>query len=770
MGKDGGVTSGEGRSGASDVLAGFSDPTRTWFEAAFAAPTPAQVGAWETISAGRNALVVAPTGSGKTLSAFLWSLDRLASQPPPEDKLRRCKVLYVSPLKALAVDVERNLRAPLIGIRQTAERLGSPVRDISVGVRSGDTPAQERRRLATTPPDILITTPESLFLMLTSQAREALRGVETVIVDEVHAVAGTKRGAHLALSLERLDALLDEPAQRIGLSATVRPVEEVARFLGGSRPVEVVAPGSSKQWDLQVVVPVEDMTELALAQLEEPPEGSAAGSAERRSSIWPHVEERVVDLIERHRSTIVFANSRRLAERLTARFNEIAAERAGVEDPDELDQRDGPPAQLMAQSGQSYGAAPVIARAHHGSVSKEQRALIEDDLKRGALPCVVATSSLELGIDMGAVDLVVQIESPPSVASALQRVGRAGHQVGEVSRGVLFPKHRSDLVHTAVAVERMRAGEIESLRVPANPRDVLAQQVVAATAVDEWDADELYDVVRRSAPFTAVPGRGGVERVVVIGEAARPGVDGDTHRDGEDHRGQPGCRQPGDLTRRPVPVGTSGAPLGGGPGDGGLGGLRPARGADREDEQRHERGEPTKDQEGREDPDHARDGQHGDQESPVDQHDAKGAAPVEHRVRRADRTRPAAQRHRHQVGQGTEEHLRPEAGGEERGEPRDTVVDHVPGRRRRHAHRQGDQRADQPGQTGEHGPGRVRRRGLAAGGPHERHRHEPEHAQQLPDVFEVETRRGLVEDIEGPAGRALGQFGRKLHALCLAAR
>ncbi|HSE10234.1 MAG TPA: ATP-dependent helicase [Nocardioidaceae bacterium] len=525
------MTNGAGTPEASDVLNGFSAPTRTWFEAAFAAPTAAQVGAWGTVSAGRNALVVAPTGSGKTLSAFLWSLDRLASRPAPEEKLRRCRVLYVSPLKALAVDVERNLRAPLTGIRQTADRLEVPVREITVGIRSGDTAAPERRRLATTPPDILITTPESLFLMLTSQAREALRGVETVIVDEVHAVAGTKRGAHLALSLERLDAMLDAPAQRIGLSATVRPVEEVARFLGGSRPVEVVAPGSAKEWDLKVVVPVEDMTELALAQLEEVPEGSAASNAERRASIWPHVEERVVDLIERHRSTIVFANSRRLAERLTARFNEIAAERADLaaaaqdgrsEGAPPTVEETGPratqergwlgggapsrsPADLMAQSGQSYGAAPVIARAHHGSVSKEQRALIEDDLKRGALPCVVATSSLELGIDMGAVDLVVQIESPPSVASALQRVGRAGHQVGEVSRGVLFPKHRSDLVHTAVAVERMRAGHIESLRVPANPLDVLAQQVVAATAVDDWDADELFDLVRRSASFTGLP-------------------------------------------------------------------------------------------------------------------------------------------------------------------------------------------------------------------------------------------------------------------------
>ena len=392
------------------------------------------------------------------------------------------------------MDVERNLRSPLTGIRHTADRLGTPVPDVTVGVRSGDTPAADRRKLTQSPPDILITTPESLFLMLTSQARESLRGVETVIVDEVHAVAGGKRGAHLAVSLERLDALLERPVQRIGLSATVRPLEEVARFLGGTSPVEIVAPPSEKRWDLKVVVPVEDMT--APDPFDEEAEDSS-----RSSSIWPHVEERVADLVEAHRSTIVFANSRRLAERLTARLNEIAADRAGVE----LDDDGTPPAEVMAQSGRSHGAAPVIARAHHGSVSKEQRALIEDDLKRGRLPCVVATSSLELGIDMGAVDLVVQIESPPSVASALQRVGRAGHQVGEVSRGVLFPKHRGDLAQTAVAVARMQEGAIESMRVPTNPLDVLAQQVVAATALDDWSVDDLFDLVRRSAPFSTLP-------------------------------------------------------------------------------------------------------------------------------------------------------------------------------------------------------------------------------------------------------------------------
>ena len=481
---------------APEPLARFSEPTRAWFAAAFAEPTPAQTGAWEAIGAGRHALVVAPTGSGKTLSAFLWSIDRLLTTPPPEDRTKRCRVLYISPLKALAVDVERNLRSPLTGIRHTADRLGSPVPAVTVGIRSGDTPAAERRKLVTSPPDIMITTPESLFLMLTSQARESLRGVETVIVDEVHAVAGTKRGAHLALSLERLDSLLERPAQRIGLSATVRPLDEVARFLGGSAPVEIVAPASSKEWDLRVVVPVEDMT--APDDYDE-----ESGDPQRSTSIWPHVEENVVDLIEAHSSTIVFANSRRLAERLTARLNEIATDRVEAREPALVEA--GPPAQIMAQSGASSGDPAVIAKAHHGSVSKEQRALIEDDLKRGRLPAVVATSSLELGIDMGAVDLVIQIESPPSVASALQRVGRAGHQVGEISRGVLFPKHRGDLAQTAVAVARMRSGSIESLRVPANPLDVLAQQVVAITALEAVDVDELFDLVRRSAPFTQLP-------------------------------------------------------------------------------------------------------------------------------------------------------------------------------------------------------------------------------------------------------------------------
>jgi ATP-dependent helicase Lhr and Lhr-like helicase len=480
------------------ALAAFTPATREWFEGAFAAPTAAQSGAWAAAASGRDALIVAPTGSGKTLAAFLWSLDRIAAQPVPDDPKRRCRVLYVSPLKALAVDVERNLRAPLAGIRQAAGRLGLPLPEVTVGMRTGDTPADERRRFATRPPDVLITTPESLFLILTSAARESLRSVDTVIIDEVHAVAGTKRGAHLALSL---DALLERPARRMGLSATVRPVEEVARFLGGSRDVDVVQPPSDKRIELEVVVPVDDMSELGR------PTGEFAGSAAgdgQRASIWPHVEERIVDLVEAHRSTIVFANSRRLAERLCARLNEIHAERL-LGDEAGLAPRSVSPAQVMAQSGASRGADPVLARAHHGSVSKEQRALIEEDLKAGRLPAVVATSSLELGIDMGAVDLVVQVESPPSVASGLQRIGRAGHQVGAVSRGVVFPKYRGDLVQTAVVAGRMVAGQIEALRYPRNPLDVLAQQVVAMVAMDDWPVDELLALVRRAAPFAGLP-------------------------------------------------------------------------------------------------------------------------------------------------------------------------------------------------------------------------------------------------------------------------
>ncbi|MEV4989527.1 DNA glycosylase AlkZ-like family protein [Pseudarthrobacter sp. LMD1-1-1.1] len=528
-------------SGTAAPMGQFSRPTRDWFLGAFSEPTPAQAGAWNAISSGSHALVVAPTGSGKTLAAFLWALDRLlvsashapepaAAEVPAKGKRarapkRKTRVLYISPLKALGVDVERNLRSPLIGITQTAKRLGLPAPLITVGVRSGDTPAAERRGLLSNPPDILITTPESLFLMLTSKARETLAEVDTIIIDEVHAVAGTKRGAHLAVSLERLDALLPKPAQRIGLSATVEPRELVAQFLAGSAPVEIVAPPARKNWDLTVSVPVEDMSDLqgAAGAFDSGP----ASGLQPQASIWPHVEEKIVDLVLANQSTIVFANSRRLAERLTARLNEIYAERqlvavgGGWDGPGPEGQAaapgtaDGPasgipastatPAHMMAQAGSSAGADPVLARAHHGSVSKDQRALIEDDLKSGRLRCVVATSSLELGIDMGAVDLVVQVESPPSVASGLQRVGRAGHQVGEISQGVLFPKHRADLVHTAITVERMLDGKIERLSIPANPLDILAQQTVAATALGSIDVEEWFSTVRRSAPFASLP-------------------------------------------------------------------------------------------------------------------------------------------------------------------------------------------------------------------------------------------------------------------------
>ncbi|WP_422652968.1 ATP-dependent helicase [Actinophytocola sp.] len=510
---------------SSEVLDLFSPATRQWFTGAFAVPTEAQTGAWRAAAAGEHALVVAPTGSGKTLAAFLWALDRLATQPKPAERTARCRVLYVSPLKALAVDVQRNLRAPLAGISQAARRLGDPDPDITVGMRTGDTPADERRSFQRTPPDILVTTPESLFLLLTSAARESLRGVETVIVDEVHAVAGTKRGAHLAVSLERLDALLPRPAQRIGLSATVRPVDEVSSFLAGGRPVRVVAPKIGKIIEMTVVVPVEDMTELdgppplegpvtpdpdldldlpgGIGTLEEMT-GPVGGT--RRPSIWPAVEERVLDLVRRHRSTIVFTNSRRLAERLTSRLNELAAEQAEGESVTYPADVGRFPAEAIAGSGWAAGVAtPAVARAHHGSMSREQRTSVEEALKSGQLPCVVATSSLELGIDMGAVDLVIQIEAPPSVASGMQRIGRAGHQVGAVSRGVMFPKFRGDLVSCAVVAERMGEGAIEAMRYPRNPLDVLAQHIVAMVALETWSLPDLAALVRRAAPFAALP-------------------------------------------------------------------------------------------------------------------------------------------------------------------------------------------------------------------------------------------------------------------------
>ena len=421
-----------------DPLAPFSPKTRGWFERAFAGPTPAQVQGWPAIASGGNVLIQAPTGSGKTLAAFLYGIDQLDRNPGGGLRL-----LYVSPLKALNYDVERNLRGPLAGLQS----------DLRVGVRTGDTTQKERRELVKEPPDILITTPESLFLMLTSQARETLRSLETVIVDEVHAVAGTKRGAHLALSLERLDALLAKPAQRIGLSATQRPLEEIGRFVSGDRPIQLVDAGTRKELDLEVVVPLEDMREPTEA-----------------GSIWPSIYPAMLELVKEHRSTIVFVNSRRLAERLAIRLNELAEEE--------------------------------VARAHHGSLAREQRVIIEEDLKAGRIPCLVATSSLELGIDMGAVDLVIQVESPKSVARGLQRVGRSGHELGSTSKGRIFPKFRADLLESAVVARAMRGGEIEETKIPRNPLDVLAQQIVAIVAEEEIEVSALHKLVRGAYPFS----------------------------------------------------------------------------------------------------------------------------------------------------------------------------------------------------------------------------------------------------------------------------
>lgn len=506
-----------------NILDRFRPQVAQWFQDVFAAPTAVQAQAWEKISRGEHALVVAPTGSGKTLAAFLWALNNLVEREGQlalpvgsgtAGSAAGVKVLYISPLKALGVDVENNLRAPLTGIARTAENLGLEVPDISVGVRSGDTPSAERARQVRKPPDILITTPESAYLMLTSKTAGILKTVDTVIIDEIHALAGTKRGVHLALTLERLQQVAGD-FQRIGLSATVRPLSAVSNFLGGNRPVEIVAPAAEKKWQLDVHVPVEDMSDLPT-----PEQGSTIGemtvddaigisspsvdesALPTAKSIWPFIEDDLYAEIMAHRSTLVFVNSRRTAERLTSRLNELYAQE---HDPDSLSpetRRD--PAQLMKQVDVAGKAPAVIARAHHGSVSKDERAMTETMLKEGTLKAVVATSSLELGIDMGAVELVVQVESPPSVASGLQRVGRAGHFVGAVSHGSFYPKHRADLVQSTLTVARMRAGLIEEMHTPRNPLDVLAQQTVAAVAAageDGLDADEWYEMVRRAWPY-----------------------------------------------------------------------------------------------------------------------------------------------------------------------------------------------------------------------------------------------------------------------------
>ena len=542
---------------------GFSPATRTWFLDAFpTGPTPVQERAWAAIGRGENALVIAPTGSGKTLASFLSAIDRLGREPVAEEKGTEAaaggaqaetdgvRVLYVSPLKALGADVERNLRRPLAGISAVG-----PARPIPVGVRSGDTPARERRRLRSHPPRILITTPESLYLMLTSTVRETLRTVETVIVDEIHSFAGSKRGTHLAVSLERLDDLLGRPAQRIGLSATVSPPEEATRFLGGLHPVTIIADDGRATPEVTVAVPVENMAripaisdrrtrmERALAAPASAGSGQkaqpsgigragssqawrsdralsramAAGQADRpgsgvparvSASIWPHLENAILDQVLAHRTTLVFVNSRGACERLTAHLNEAYAARLGAAAP-------APRAPVHQESWEMgtgshteplAAGAPVIAKAHHGSVSKEQRLGVERELAAGELRCVVATASLELGIDIGSVDLVLQVAPPPSVAAGLQRVGRADHRVGGRPRGVIYPVERTQLVDAAVAAEGMRAGAIERTELVSNALDVLAQQTVAAVSVaDGLTADAWFATVTRAAPYTSLP-------------------------------------------------------------------------------------------------------------------------------------------------------------------------------------------------------------------------------------------------------------------------
>ncbi len=478
----------------------FHRAVRDWFEAVFPAPTRPQFLGWASIARGESTLLCAPTGSGKTLAAFLWCLDKLMFNAPPPPA-QRCRVLYISPIKALAIDVERNLRAPLVGIANAARQSGAEIHEPAIAIRTGDTSTAERSRFSRRPADILITTPESVYLLLTSNAREALRSIETVVVDEIHALVGTKRGAHLALSLERLEHLCGRPLQRIGLSATQRPLEEVARFLGGAasvtlhkgprveatseeaipafeqplavpeyRPVTIVDASEPKRFDLRVEVPIDDMTRLD--ELDFLPSGPAS-QGPVRPSIWSAIHPKLLELVRSHRSTIIFVNSRRLAERVSGAINDLAQE--------------------------------TLVRAHHGSVAAAQRSDIEDRLKLGTLRGIVATSSLELGIDMGAVDLVVQIEAPSSVASGMQRVGRANHNVGGVSAAVIFPKYRGDLLACSAITKAMHEGRVESVHYPRNPLDVLSQQVVAMVAMDAWDEDALFAVICHSAPFAALP-------------------------------------------------------------------------------------------------------------------------------------------------------------------------------------------------------------------------------------------------------------------------
>jgi ATP-dependent Lhr-like helicase len=520
----------DAKSTAESALTPFSAPVRGWFEASFEAPTPAQALGWPQIAAGNNTLICAPTGSGKTLAAFLWGVDKLSRD---EERLGSgVGIVYVSPLKALSYDVERNLRAPLKGI-------GAP---ISVGLRTGDTPQRERQAMRRKPPDILITTPESLYLMITSGAREILTAVEAVIVDEIHAVAQSKRGAHLALTLERLSHLVESEGagevQRIGLSATQRPLERIGRFLvGPKRTCEIVDAGRSKKLDLEITVPVEDMTEPD-ADIEKRRDGGDSGidanfdAAPTQRSIWPAIYPELLKLVQEHTSTIIFVNNRRGAERLAKRLNELANEQPEQELPatEHAGNRAAGPdgaegvspdfRPVSSASGKTPSSPPLadgsfveVARAHHGSLAHEERVVVEELLKSGQLPCLVATSSLELGIDMGAVDLVIQVESPKSVTRGLQRIGRAGHGLGEVSKGRIFPKFRADLLECAVVTKRMRSGEIEETVIPRNPLDVLAQHLVSMVADVEWQVDEIERVVTATEPFHEL-GREQLENVL----------------------------------------------------------------------------------------------------------------------------------------------------------------------------------------------------------------------------------------------------------------
>jgi ATP-dependent helicase Lhr and Lhr-like helicase len=482
------------------ALSQFSAPVRAWFERSFghgpqAGPTPPQGQGWPAIARGDNTLILAPTGSGKTLTAFLWGIDEIYRELAEEGGARNqgVRLLYISPLKALNNDIERNLRAPLAGIRAEAERLGQPLPPLRVAVRTGDTPASARQSMVRLPPHILITTPESLYLILTSpRGRDMLRTVRSVIVDEIHTLVGEKRGVHLALSLERLEHLAGHRIQRIGLSATVRPLEEAAHFLVGQddqgqpRPVTIIDTGYKKPLDLKVVMPVENFRDLP------------------GDSIWPSVIPQVLGDVMRHRTTLIFANNRRLAERTADRLNaQIAAERSEVVEPGSTEVL--APGGVMRDKGIFALGAEGPIKAHHGSTSKESRREMEEALKAGRLPALVSTGTLELGIDIGAVDLVVQLQAPRSVSQGLQRIGRSGHLVGQTSKGRIYATHKEDLVEAAAVVRGMLDGAVEETRAPANALDVLAQQIIAAVAVDEWDADALYALVRRAYPYRDLP-------------------------------------------------------------------------------------------------------------------------------------------------------------------------------------------------------------------------------------------------------------------------